>query len=68
MAHHGTAVPLLGNHAHSGGWDLRTSFSAPLAALGAALLTGFCVGTTYTSEKATDDHINQYYMWWVLRP
>ena len=56
------STPLL-CHDSKPGWRMRASFAAPLAAIAAALLAGFSFCMTYTADKATDDHINQYYMW-----
>jgi hypothetical protein len=58
-------VPLVNHEGKEPGWQLRASFAAPLGAAAAALLLGFSFFVTYTEEKATDDHVNQYYMWWV---
>jgi hypothetical protein len=58
-------VPLVHHESKEHDWKLRSSFVAPLAAAAALLLLGFSFFITYTDEKATDDHVNQYYMWWV---
>jgi hypothetical protein len=44
-------------------WNMGLSFSAPLAAAGAALLAFFCAFTTYSEKHAGDEHVSQYYMW-----
>jgi len=56
-------APLLVHESKEPGWKLRASFAAPLAGAAALLLVGFSFLITYTAEKATDDHVNQYYMW-----
>ncbi|WIA39056.1 hypothetical protein OEZ86_005200 [Tetradesmus obliquus] len=58
-------VPLSNHEGKVPGWKLRTSFAAPLAAAAALLLVGFSFAITYAPTKASDDHVNQYYMWFI---
>ncbi len=59
-----TAVPLLSGHAHPT-WNLRTTFSAPLAVILAALLGVFIAYVKYPELESTDAHVNQYYMYYI---
>jgi hypothetical protein len=57
------STPLLHHGASEGGWKLRASFSAPLAAVTVLVVVFFCCFVSYTADQATDAHIDQYYMW-----
>ena len=58
------AEPLLGEHG-SLHWQMRKVFSAPLAAVLAVLLAAFFALVRYPALEATDDHVNQYYMFFI---
>jgi hypothetical protein len=59
-----TVLPLLGDHAHPT-WNLRASFSAPLAVVAVALLGAFIGLVKYPELTSTDAHVNQYYMYYI---
>ena len=44
---------------------MRKVFSAPLVAVIVALLAAFFALVRYPALEATDDHVNQYYMFLV---
>ncbi|CAL8464160.1 g3695 [Coccomyxa elongata] len=59
-----TVVPLLSGHAHPT-WNLRTTFSAPLTIITAAILGVFITYVKYPELESTDAHVNQYYMYYI---
>ncbi len=60
------SLPLVanGSAAHKP-WNLKGSFSTSVAGLSVVLLAAFAALVKYSDVKATDAHVNQYYMWWV---
>ena len=46
-------------------WQMRKVFSAPLVAFLAVLLAAFFALVRYPALEATDDHVNQYYMFFI---
>lgn len=58
------AEALLGEHG-STHWQMRKVFSAPLVAVIVALLAAFFALVRYPVLEATDDHVNQYYMFFI---
>ncbi|CAK0782997.1 hypothetical protein CVIRNUC_006192 [Coccomyxa viridis] len=64
-AAHAAAEPLLGGHHPSKPFDLRATFSAPLAVLCAVFLALFFVFVRYPELTATDAHVTQYYMFYI---
>ena len=58
------AEPLLGEHGSSH-WQMRKVFSIPLVAVTMVLLAAFFALVRYPALGATDDHVNQYYMFFI---
>jgi hypothetical protein len=46
-------------------WNLPRSFTTSAAALSALLLVLLACFTDYSSENATDEHVRQYYMFYI---
>lgn len=59
-----TIIPLLSGHGHPV-WNLRTTFSALLAVVMAAILGVFIAYVKYPELESTDAHVNQYYMYYI---
>ncbi len=59
-----TILPLLSGHAHRT-WNLRTTFSAPLTIITAAIFGVFIAYVRYPELESTDAHVNQYYMYYI---
>ena len=58
------AEALLGEHGSSH-WQMRKVFSAPLIAVIVVILAAFFAIVRYPALEATDDHVNQYYMFFI---
>jgi ammonium transporter Rh len=46
-------------------WKLSATFSSSVAIISVALLTGLAMFTDYSVEKATDRHVDRYYMFYI---
>lgn len=46
-------------------WNLSATFSSSVAIISVALLSGLAMFSDYSVEKATDRHVDQYYMFYI---
>lgn len=64
MAQH-DAYNLLPNGSGKREWQLSTTFSSSVAVVCLALLGGLSLLTDVSVDKATDEHVGQYYTWFI---